>query len=188
MSILNDAVKFAADAHAGSVRKIGHKPYILHPMEVAAIVGTMTEDEQVLAAALLHDVVEDTGYTLEDVRSRFGERVTALVASETENKRPAVPPEQSWRIRKEESLLELAKSDDIGVKMIWLGDKLSNMRSFYLQYLVDGEALWEHFNQRDPAQQAWYYRTVAEMTKELSVYPAWREYSDLVEKVFSEVE
>jgi len=187
MSILDDAVKFAVDAHAGMTRKIGNKPYILHPMEVAAIVGTMTGDEETLAAAVLHDVVEDTEYCLEDIEAAFGRRVAALVSSETEDKRPEMPPEASWRVRKEETLRTLAESGDIAVKMLWLGDKLSNMRSFYSQYLIDGDSLWKHFNQPDPAQQAWYYRAVAEHTRELAGYPAWREYNELTEKVFNGV-
>lgn len=188
MSLLDDAIVFAVGAHSGMRRKIGLKPYILHPMEVAAIVGTMTGDEEVLAAALLHDVAEDTEYTLADIEARFGSRVAHLVAGDTENKRPQIPPEQSWRIRKEETLQRLAEAKDIAVKMLWLGDKLSNMRSFYSQYLIDGDKLWKHFNQTDPAEQAWYYRSVAENTKELSGYPAWCEYNELTEKVFGKVE
>ena len=187
MSLLDEAIVFAVEAHSGMTRKIGLKPYILHPMEVAAIVGTMTADEEVLAAAVLHDVAEDTEYTLADIEARFGARVAHLVAGDTENKRPQLPPERSWRVRKEETLHALAESGDIAVKMLWLGDKLSNMRSFYSQYLIDGDELWKHFNQTDPAEQAWYYRAVAELTEELSGYPAWREYEELMNKVFSGV-
>ena len=187
MSLLDEAIVFAVEAYKGMRRKIGLKPYILHPMEVAAIVGTMTGDEEVLAAAMLHDVAEDTEFTVSDIEERFGPRVAALVSGDTENKRPQIPPEKSWRLRKEETLNALAESNNISEKMLWLGDKLSNMRSFYSQYLIEGDALWKHFNQTDPAEQAWYYRSVLRMTEELSGYPAWQEYRTLTEAVFNEV-
>lgn len=187
MDLFETALAFAVKAHAGAVRKGGAVPYILHPLEVAVIAGTLTNDPEVLAAAALHDTVEDTPATLAGIESAFGGRVARLVASETEDKRPGVPPEESWQIRKEESLRELKNAPDPGVKIIWLSDKLSNMRSFYRMYRREGAKLWERFHQSDPAKQAWYYRTVAEYTGELSGTDAWREYADLTEKVFEGV-
>ncbi len=183
--IFEDALRFAIDAHAGMVRKSAQSPYILHPLEVATIVGTMSADKELLAAAVLHDVVEDTPCTLADIEERFGQRVAALVAAETEDKRPELPASETWRLRKEESLAVLARSSR-EVKIIWLGDKLSNMRSFLRSYRERGAALWEHFNQKDPAQQAWYYSSIAEHTSELSDELAWQEYDRLVRIVFEE--
>lgn len=85
--VLDHAIAFATKAHEGQFRKGTQIPYILHPMEAAAIVGTMTTDDEIIAGAALHDVVEDTDTTLEDVVRLFGERVGSLVASESENKR-----------------------------------------------------------------------------------------------------
>ena len=79
--ILDKAIIFAVNAHRGQFRKGSDTPYILHPMEAAAIVGTMTADDEVLAAAVLHDTVEDTGTTIEQIREQFGERVAALVSA-----------------------------------------------------------------------------------------------------------
>ncbi|MBO5221836.1 MAG: bifunctional (p)ppGpp synthetase/guanosine-3',5'-bis(diphosphate) 3'-pyrophosphohydrolase [Clostridia bacterium] len=75
--ILNKAIVFATNVHSGQFRKSTDIPYILHPLEEAAIVGTMTTDDEILAAAVLHDVVEDTDTTVERVRELFGDR-TAL--------------------------------------------------------------------------------------------------------------
>ena len=182
-SVLEQALSFAIVCHEGMVRKSARTPYILHPLEVACIVGTMTRDEEVMAAAVLHDVVEDTPYTLDDIRERFGEHVAELVSAETENKRPDLPASSTWRIRKEESLEELAAASR-DVKMIWLGDKLSNMRSFHRSYTERGSAMWEDFNQKDPLQQAWYYEQIAELTSELSDELAWQEYNTLMHIVF----
>ncbi len=86
-TIFEKAVLFALKAHEGQKRKDGGV-YILHPLETAVIVGTMTNDLEVLAAAVLHDTVEDTPVTMDDIVNNFGKRVAGLVAHETEDKRP----------------------------------------------------------------------------------------------------
>lgn len=186
MSLVEEAAHFAVDVHTGMKRKGDSTPYFLHPFEVASIAATMTDDEEVLCAALLHDVVEDTPVTMEEIRERFGDRVALLVASETEDKRKHLPSEATWRTRKEESLLELKESTDPGVKIVWLADKLANMRSFMRMKAKRGKALWDTFNQKDPAQQAWYYSEVASLTYDLRDTIAWREYNTLTMIVFGE--
>ena len=188
MTRIDEAIKFAVDAHSGMTRKRVGTPYIMHPMETAVIVSTLTCDEDVIAAALLHDVVEDTPVTIEEVEERFGPRVAQLVASETEDKRPGIPRSESWRQRKEESLEELARTDDLDIKRLWLGDKLSNMRSFYRLHLREGDNLWRNFNQTDPLQQEWYYRRVAELLGDLRDTEAWQEYMFLTDLVFERSE
>ncbi len=183
MGVLDDAIKFAVDAHSGMKRKNG-SPYILHPLEAAAIAGTMTDDENTIAAAVLHDIVEDTPIGADAIKQRFGSRVAELVAYETENKRKDILPEKTWKIRKVESFEELRKTNDIEVKIVWMGDKLSNMRAFYRLFLEKGDELWLDFNQKDKKEQEWYYRTIAELLSELKDQPAWQEYIYLLNKVF----
>lgn len=183
-SIFDRAVTFAVRAHEGQRRKDG-STYILHPLEVAVIAGTMTRDEDVLSAAVLHDTVEDTPVTAEDILENFGERIAELVAHETENKRPEMKASDSWRIRKEESLAVL-KDSPIESKILWVSDKLSNMRSLYKDYEVLGEKVFERFNVSDPKQQRWYHETVLEYTSELADKPAYQEYKYLFDKVFSD--
>ncbi len=187
MTLFEEAIRFAVEAHQGMTRKRESIPFILHPLEVAAIVGTMTSDEEVLAAAVLHDTVEDTPVTMGEIESRFGPRVAALVASETEDKHPELPRSESWRIRKEESLRALAAAEDPGAKLIWLGDKLSNMRSFHRAWKISGNSLWDSFNQKDPAQQAWYFRSVDALLEEFRSYEAWQEFHYFVETIFEGV-
>ena len=184
MELVTEAIVFAAKAHDGMRRKKSTVPYILHPMEAAVIVGTMTDDQNVIAAAALHDVVEDAGIAMAEIEERFGQRVRELVACETEDKREHLSAEATWRIRKEESLNVLRDTDDIAVMMVWLGDKLANMRSFYSDWKQNGDSIWQHFNQKDPAQHAWYYRTIAELTEPLSHTHAWQEYKYLTDRVF----
>lgn len=185
-TLFNQALEYALKAHEGVARKGSDIPFILHPMETAVIVASITEDQETIAAALLHDTVEDAGCTIEDLRERFGEKVAYLVASESENKRRDQLPEDSWQIRKEESLEELKNSDDIDVKILWLADKLSNIRSFYRLYQKKGDEMWKMFHQSDPEKQGWYYRRILELTKDLEDTQAHREYTYLVNNIFGE--
>ena len=188
MELVSEAIAFAVKAHDGMRRKKSNTPYILHPMEAAVIVGTMTDDQNLIAAAVLHDVVEDAGITMEEIEEKFGKRVRELVESETEDKRTDLPPSETWRVRKEESLTFLKNTDDTDVLMVWLGDKLANMRSIYRDFKVEGVAMWQRFNQKDVNEQAWYYRSIAELTKPLSEHSAWIEYEALTQLVFGKVE
>lgn len=184
-NVFEKAVRFAINAHEGQTRKDGGV-YILHPLEVATIVGTMTSDLEVLSAAVLHDTVEDTQTTAEDILTEFGERIAFLVASETENKRPEMDASLSWKIRKVESLDELKNCGDIAVKMLWVADKLSNMRSLYRDYEKVGMSVFDRFNEKNPKEQCWYHASVLEYTSELSHFPAYREYEILYHKIFDE--
>ena len=188
MELVSEAIAFAVKAHDGMRRKKSEAPYILHPMEAAVIVGTMSDDQNLIAAAALHDVVEDAGITIEEVEERFGKRVRELVKSETEDKRADLPPSDTWRIRKEESLAVLKNTDDIGVLMVWLGDKLANMRAIYRDWKVEGDAMWQRFNQKNVNEQAWYYFSIVKLTERLSDTSAWLEYKTLTELVFGKGE
>lgn len=184
MELVSEAIAFAVKAHDGQRRKKSEAPYILHPMEAAVIVGTMTNDQNLIAAAALHDVVEDADVSIEEIGEKFGQRVKELVGSETEDKRANLPPEETWRIRKEESLEVLKNTEDLGVLMVWLGDKLANMRSIYRDWKIEGNAMWQRFNQKDVRAQAWYYGSIVKLTERLSHTSAWLEYKTLTELVF----
>ena len=153
MNILEEAIIYATILHQGKVRKFTNNPYILHPLEVAQILSNMTDDEEVITAGILHDIVEDTDGTLEEIEKRFGKRVADLVSSESEQDVPGVDMKESWKQRKEESLSVLRNSQDIGVKMLWLADKLANMRSLAAVYSERGSVLWEDLNQNDSAMK-----------------------------------
>ena len=188
MELVSEAIIFAVKAHDGMRRKKSESPYILHPMEAAVIVGTMTDDQNIIAAAALHDVVEDADISIEEIEEKFGKRVRELVGAETEDKRADLPPAETWRIRKEESLAVLGSTDDIAVLMVWIGDKLANMRSIYRMWKIEGDAMWQRFNQNDVNEQAWYYRSIYKLTERLSDQMPWIEYRTLTELVFGKGE
>ncbi len=173
MDLIEEAILYATVLHQGKERK--SIPYILHPLEVAQILSTMTDDREIITAGILHGVVENAGGTLDEIQKRFGERVALLVESATE---PVVAGDdtQSWKRRKEQSLLKLKNSEDIGVEMLWLADKLANIRSLARDYSEHGENVWASLHQKDPAMNCWYYRTTAEYVElELNRTGAYKE-------------
>lgn len=184
MDIFERAVAFALEKHGGMLRKGTEIPYITHPMEAAAVVASMTSDREVLAAAMLHDVVEDTKTTIDEVRAQFGDRVAELVAYESENKREPLPPSETWLLRKKETVTLLQKTADPAEKMLVIGDKLSNIRALRRDYEAEGEQVWQRFNVTDKSLHAWYYKSIVEATKDLSCYHAWQELAALVSSVF----
>ncbi len=178
------AIIYAAEAHRGTCRKGSGLPYIVHPMEVMMLCSEMTDDSEVVAAAALHDVVEDTDRTLDDVEKAFGARIATLVGFESENKREDQPKEATWKIRKQENL-ERERTAPVEARMIMLADKVSNMRATAADFSKRGEAIWEKFNMKDPVEQEWYYRSVADVLSDLSEMPQYQEYLKLLEQVFS---
>ena len=176
MNKLEEAIIYATLLHQGKLRKLKQNPYILHPLEVAEILSTMTDDQDIVTAGVLHDVVEDTDGTLPEIRRRFGDRVAELVSSETENKYPGEDSSATWKKRKEESLFFLKNSKDPGVKMLWLADKLSNIRALAGVYSELGDSIWSRFHQTDPQMHRWYYTKVAEYVEyELNRTGAYKE-------------
>ncbi|MCL5971382.1 MAG: bifunctional (p)ppGpp synthetase/guanosine-3',5'-bis(diphosphate) 3'-pyrophosphohydrolase [Firmicutes bacterium] len=122
-----DAIRFAASAHQGQSRASGD-PYVAHPLAVASILADLKMDAPTIIAALLHDIVEDTSYTLSDLEARFGSEVAQLVDGVTKLDRLEVrtrEEEQAENLRK--MLLAMAK--DIRVILIKLADRLHNMRT-----------------------------------------------------------
>ena len=177
MKMLEEAIIYATIMHQGKVRKFQSNPYILHPIEVAQILSTMTDDEEVISAGILHDIVEDTDGTLAEIEKRFGKRVAELVDSGSENKYPDEDRVTTWKRRKEESLLVLKNSEDIGVQMLWLADKLANIRSLAGIFSEKEAELWTMLNQSDPALQCWYYSSVAEIVElQLNKTGAFKEF------------
>lgn len=186
LPLFEKAAVFAAVAHRGTTRKGSRIPYLAHPMEAAAIVSEMTDDRDLIAAAMLHDVIEDTEVTLPELEEYFGERIARYVSGESENKRRELPPESTWMLRKQETIDFLEHQADTGAKMLALADKLSNLRSIARDVEIVGDRLWERFHQKDKAMHGWMYRQIAETLRELSKFPAWQEYDRLVRKVFEE--
>ena len=179
-SLFDKAAKFAIDAHHNTERRGKGYPYIIHPMEAAAIVATMTNDQELLAAAILHDTVEDTDVTIEEIRERFGDRVAMLVQNET----APLDDSLTWREKKAAQLKQLADAPHDS-KVVALGDKFSNMSGIALDYRQIGDEVWKRFHAPNGKPDVeWYYRSLAEALSELSDTQAYKEYLKLLEEVF----
>ena len=101
---LNKAIAFTAEKYATKTRKGTSIPYIVHPMEAAAIAASLTDDLEIIAAAVLHDVMEDSDATKEDLERLFTSRVADLVASNSEDKMEHISADASWRMRKQATI------------------------------------------------------------------------------------
>ena len=182
--LLDRAILFAVHAHAGTERRGKGYPYIVHPLEAVSIVATMTADQELLAAAALHDTVEDTEVTLEQLRAEFGERIASLVADESEDRPEGLNEEESWHQRKQAAIDRLAKASH-DAKMVAMGDKLSNMRDIARDYAKMGDTLWNRFNAKGRKDHEWHYRGLADALSELKGTEAYREFESLINQVFA---
>ncbi|MCR4841883.1 MAG: HD domain-containing protein [Eubacterium sp.] len=181
--MVESALQFAAVAHKGQLRKGGRIPYFAHVLEASGIVHKISDEAELIAAAALHDVVEDAGVTVDELRERFGDHVADLVASVSENKRSHLPAAETWEIRKKEAL-EALREAGLETKTLVLGDKLSNMRSCKRDHDVEGDAMWEKFNCKDKRMQKRYYHDVLDALGELSDTYAYKELKTLIDDVF----
>lgn len=143
-TLIDRALQKAATAHRQQLRKGTEQPYISHPVMVALLVQRAGFDEETVAAAVLHDVVEDTGVPLEELAREFGPRVAELVGWLSERKLDERAQKRSWEDRKQEHCLELMKAPG-EAKAIALADKLHNLHSV-LQDLSAGRPPWSRFN------------------------------------------
>ena len=160
--LLNKAIHFATEKHAGGVRKGTNRPYIGHPLEVMNILNRMEADNNLMMAGLLHDTVEDTETTYMDIKNEFGMDVAALVAAHTKN------PDMTWEeVRKHK--IEEMKEASFRVKLLILADMTANLRSLWRDYRHIGDKLWERFN-APKEKQAWYYGAMQDKLWEMQNY------------------
>lgn len=182
--LLDRAIVFAVRAHAGTERRGKGYPYIVHPMEAVEIVATMTADQELLAAAALHDTVEDTEVTVDQIRAEFGDRIASLVADESDEMPAGMSEEDSWHVRKQAAIDRLSKASH-DAKMVALGDKLSNMRAIARDYAMQGDALWALFHVKERKDHEWHYRGLADALRELDGTFAYQEFERLINQVFN---
>lgn len=183
-ALVDKAIKFAVDAHANTERRGKGFPYVIHVLEAMEIVATITNDPELLAAAALHDTVEDTDVTVDVIRREFGDRIASLVQAESDEMVAGVSEEDSWRGRKQAAINRLASASH-DAKIVAMGDKLSNMRAIARDYHHDGDKLWSLFHAPGgKADHAWHYHGLAESLSELDGTEAYREFKEAIEDVF----
>jgi len=155
--VLLEAIEFAVERHHGQWRKGTKVPYVLHPLNVGYLLLQHGCPEEVAVAGFLHDTLEDTVTTVEELRERFGERVAWLVQQVTEPDKS-----QPWEVRKRHTVEHLRRVQDEDVLLIACADKLDNLQMIREGMRTHGVEVWERFKAPLPAQR-WYYTTLMEI-------------------------
>jgi Guanosine polyphosphate pyrophosphohydrolases/synthetases len=150
------AIEFSTKAHTGLYRKGTKIPYITHPLNVAQILIEYECPESVVTAGILHDTLEDTQATVDDIRDAFGYEVADLVNAVSEPNKY-----YTWENRKAHTIKHL-KTASPEVLMISLADKMDNIKKIREDYEKIGNKVWERFN-RPKEKQKWYYEALADV-------------------------
>ena len=174
------AKQFAISAHRGQVRKSEkEKPMILHPLNVGKILEEFGYDEAIIVAAYLHDVVEDTKYSIEEIESIFGSEVARLVknASELDKTLP-------WEERKKEAI-EKTRDLELREKLVICADKIDNLEDLKWKFQRTGQRDFSTFRAGEE-QQKWYYTEMYEslVHGQDENWPIFKRLKDDVERVF----
>jgi (p)ppGpp synthase/HD superfamily hydrolase len=151
------ALAFAMSYHGDQVREGTKIPYLSHLLGVCALVLEDGGDEDQAVAALLHDVVEDTPASVQDVRATFGNRVAAMVAGCTDS---TEEPRRPWRERKERYLRHLSEASP-DVLRVSVADKLYNARTILVDRRGVGDAIYDRFTGGKDGVH-WYYRQLVD--------------------------
>lgn len=160
--IIFKAIRLVAEVHEGQFRKGSRLPYITHLMNVMKILIEQECDDEIVAAGILHDTLEDTSLVYEDIEKLFGSRVAELVKGASEVRDPAESynGKASWKARKEHTIQFLLGEATHDQLLVACADKLDNITSIQADYKRLGDVLWERFN-AGRLEQQWYYATIA---------------------------
>ena len=178
-----EALEFAINAHKGQVRKSQkEKPMIIHPINVANILREYNFDSNVISAGYLHDVVEDTSYTQDDILNKFGEDINSLVLSATE-----IDKSLSWEERKQHTI-DIVKTLDLRHKAVICADKISNLEDIIYMSEIKGEYDFSNFK-RGYDSQKWYYENIYEslLSNNLN-HPMFTRLKELIDQAFNKKE
>jgi (p)ppGpp synthase/HD superfamily hydrolase len=164
-----------AEAHKEQKRKSDDSPFIVHPLMVALKLAKAGFNDIVIAAALTHDVLEDTNFPEERLQKELGEDVFKIVKTVSEDKTLA------WEDRKQR-YIEAVRNGSEEVKAVSIGDKIHNLESLLIAYSQIGEAVWEKFN-RGKDKKIWFERAMLDIFRTSWKHPLIDEYAELVAEI-----
>jgi len=173
MSLIEKAIRVAAVAHKGQTRKGGDIPYIVHPFMVAVRLLQHGFHDEVIAAALTHDVLEDTDFGEEKLRKELGEEVLAIVKTVSEDK------SLSWEDRTKK-YIETVRNGSEDAKAVSIADKISNTENLLAAYALKGPATWKHFS-RGYKKILWSRELALTMFKDTWEHPLVDNYEKVME-------
>lgn len=177
MDLIDKALHIASVAHEGQYRKNTNIPYIAHPVAVGMILQKAGYRDEMVAAGILHDTVEDTDITMEDIEQEFGIEIARIVEGCSEPDKSL-----SWEERKEHTIGFLKTASE-EIRVVACADKLHNVRSIREDVDQLGEVVWGRFN-RDKKQQEWYYKNVVESLGSATKFPILVELEEEIERLF----
>lgn len=177
--LLHKAILFATQAHQGQKRKGSGLDYICHPLEVLQILTQCGAALPVLIAGVLHDTIEDTPVTAQQIHDTFGPKVTDLVLHHSEDKG------KTWKERKTAAIRE-AQIGTPECKLLIAADKVSNLRSTAAAHQQLGESLWQRFNANREEIQ-WYYHSMLDALQELKNCTQTAELYAEMEQLYQEI-
>lgn len=171
-ALIERAAELAVRAHGGRTRKESSAPYIVHPIAVALILARHNFHNIVIAAALVHDVVEDTNITDKELRHELGNDVQDLIVPITHDN------SLSWKEKKIRYIKTVRDASD-NAKAISIADKIANARSLLAAYEKQGAAIWKYFN-AGREEKLWFEHAMLDMIRESWKHPFVDEYAELV--------
>jgi (p)ppGpp synthase/HD superfamily hydrolase len=178
--MIHRALVWASQRHR-EPRKGTDIPYITHPVHVAIILARMGFDEQVLAAAILHDILEDTETTVEELLREFGEQVTGIVQELSEPQFPGRPRKETWSLRKEVKLKMLQEASREALAIV-TADRVHNTANILDDIARHGPGVWNRFNS-SPEKILEFGRRVLDILRERFPHPLTEEYARLHQKL-----
>jgi (p)ppGpp synthase/HD superfamily hydrolase len=161
---IQKALNLAAAKHNGQMRKSSKLPYIVHPFSVAIILSEFTDDENVIVAGLLHDLLEDVeSYSYQDLKNDFGQKIADIILgiSEENDFDNGESEKETWKKRKLDYLKNLEKQNQESL-LICAADKIHNLKSMSRIYQEQKRGMWRDFN-APLEKQIWYYQAVVEI-------------------------
>jgi (p)ppGpp synthase/HD superfamily hydrolase len=178
--VVQRALVFAASRHK-EPRKGSDIPYITHPAHVAILLARYGFEEPVLAAAILHDVLEDTETRSEELRQKFGQEITGLVEQLSEPQFEDRPRTETWDQRKQAKLRMLEKASR-GALAIAAADRVHNTANILEDLRECGPSVWKRFNS-SPEKILDFGRKVLDILQRRFPHPLTEEYGELLEKL-----
>ena len=179
MRKLDYSILFATKAHDGQRRKSDNVAMIFHPFTVGMILKENNMDENTVIAGILHDVVEDTKYNVEDIKKEFGNEVAEIVEEVSEDK------SLEWNERKKKAMEKIQKASFNG-KMVECADKINNLETLEDIILERGKEVWNVFN-KPYEKQKWYYNGMYNAVIEgIEENDLTKRYKKILDRVFND--
>lgn len=172
VELVEKAIRICCEAHKGQLRKGDGKPYFIHPIMAALKLARYGVSDETIAAALTHDVIEDTDYPREILREELGNRVFEMIEALTQNDK------LSYREKKLE-YIESVRNAGTDVKLISVADKVHNLESLIMAHRKKGKDIWELFS-GSKENKTWFETNLLEVLKDIN-HPLIDEYKSLIE-------